>query len=39
MTFLVVGFHFNGTVVNGGKDVVFLETDPGTAFVVQATRI
>lgn len=39
MTFNVVGFHFNGTVVNGGKEVTFLETDPGTTFVVQAKRM
>lgn len=34
-----VGFHFNGTVINGGKEVVFLETDPGTTFVVRAKKI
>ena len=39
MIFDVVGFHFNGTVVNGGKEVSFLETDPGTTFVVKAKRI
>lgn len=39
MIFDAVGFRFNGTVVNGGKDVSFLETDPGTTFVVQATRM
>jgi hypothetical protein len=38
MYFDVVGFHFNGSVVNGGRDVLFLETDPGTTFVVQATK-
>ena len=39
MTFDVVGFHFNGTVVNGGKEVIFLETDPGTTFVVNAKKM
>jgi hypothetical protein len=39
MIFDVVGFHFNGTVVNGGKEVSFLETDPGTTFVVKAKRM
>jgi hypothetical protein len=38
MYFNGVGFHFNGTVVNGGRDVIFLETDPGTTFTVLATR-
>ncbi len=39
MTFDVVGFHFNGTVVKGGKEVSFLETDPGTTSIVQGTKI
>lgn len=34
-----VGFHFNGTVVSGGNQVLFLETDPGTTFVVTAKRM
>jgi hypothetical protein len=39
MTFDVVGFHFNGTVVNGGKELNFLETDAGTTFLVDAKKM
>ncbi len=39
MTFNGVGFHFNGTAVNGGKEAIFLETDPGTTFVVKAKKM
>lgn len=39
MLFDGVGFDFNGTVVKAGKEVLFLETDPGTTFVVQATKM
>ncbi|MBS1825905.1 MAG: hypothetical protein JST93_11335 [Acidobacteria bacterium] len=39
MTFDVVGFHFNGTVAASGDRVSFLETDPGTTFVVQAKKM
>lgn len=34
-----VGFRFIGTVVGRGDEVLFLETDPGTTFVVAATRM
>jgi hypothetical protein len=33
-----VGFNFSGTVVDGGREIVFVETDPGTALVVRARR-
>jgi hypothetical protein len=34
-----VGFNFLGTIVDGGNEVLFLETDPGTTFVVRARRM
>jgi hypothetical protein len=34
-----VGFTFLGTLVDGGSEVLFLETDPGTTFVVRAKRM
>lgn len=34
-----VGFRFIGTVVDGGDEALFLETDPGTTFVVRAKRM
>jgi hypothetical protein len=34
-----VGFHFAGTVVRGGDQILFLETDPGTSIVVKARRM
>ena len=39
MVLNVVGFHFNGTVVNNGAEVSFLETDPGATFVVKAKKM
>lgn len=39
MKFDVVGFQFNGTVTNGGREAFFLETDPGTTFLVKAKRM
>ncbi|MBL8219415.1 MAG: hypothetical protein JNL62_09300 [Bryobacterales bacterium] len=39
MNFEVVGFRFNGTVVNNGAEVQFLETDPGTTFLVKARKM
>lgn len=39
MTFDVVGFHFNGTAVNGGREVLFSETDAGTTFIVKAKKM
>jgi hypothetical protein len=32
------GFNFSGTVVDGGREVVFVETDPGTTPIVKARR-
>lgn len=34
-----VGFHFSGVVSNGGKDIGFVETDPGTTLLVKAKRM
>ncbi|MBL8177230.1 MAG: hypothetical protein JNK48_21325 [Bryobacterales bacterium] len=39
MNFEVVGFRFNGTVSNNGAEVQFLETDPGTTFLVKAKKM
>ena len=39
MVFDVVGFHFTGTVVASGREVIFSETDPGTTFVVTAKKM
>jgi len=39
MAFDDVGFHFKATVSDGGDDVRFLETDPGTTFVVHARKM
>jgi hypothetical protein len=39
MTFDVVGFTFNGMVADGGRQLLFVETNPGTTFVVKAKRI
>jgi hypothetical protein len=33
-----VGFTFNGTIVEGGKELLFIETDPGTTLTVRAKR-
>lgn len=33
-----VGFHFSGTIVDGGREIVFVETDPGTTLLVKARR-
>jgi hypothetical protein len=33
-----VGFSFNGTIVDGGREIVFIETDPGTTLLVRAQR-
>ena len=33
-----VGFNFAGTVVDGGREIVFVETDPGTTLLVRARR-
>jgi hypothetical protein len=34
-----VGFTFTVTIVNSGQDILFIETDPGTTLLVQATRL
>jgi hypothetical protein len=34
-----VGFTFGATIVDGGDEVVFVETDPGTTLIVRATRL
>lgn len=39
MVFDVVGFTFNGMVAAGGRQLLFVETNPGTTFVVKAKRI
>jgi hypothetical protein len=33
-----VGFNFAGTVVDGGREILFVETDPGTSLTVKARR-
>jgi hypothetical protein len=33
-----VGFTFAGVVVDGGREILFVETDPGTALIVTARR-
>lgn len=33
------GFTFSGSIVDGGRELRFVETDPGTALVVSAKRI
>jgi len=33
-----IGFNFSGTVVDGGREIVFVETDPGTTLIVKARR-
>jgi hypothetical protein len=33
-----VGFTFTGTVVDGGDELLFVETDPGTTLTVRAAR-
>ena len=33
-----VGFNFSGTIVDGGREIVFVETDPGTTLLVKARR-
>ncbi len=38
MNFDVVGFRFNAIIADGGREVQFLETDPGTTFVVKAKK-
>jgi hypothetical protein len=32
------GFNFSGTVIDGGQEIVFVETDPGTTLIVKARR-
>jgi hypothetical protein len=34
-----VGFTFNATIADGGDDVLFIETDPGTTLTVTAKKI
>ncbi|MFZ1494430.1 MAG: hypothetical protein WAU60_13595 [Candidatus Competibacter denitrificans] len=34
-----VGFTFDAMIVNNGKEILFIETDPGTALIVKATRL
>lgn len=34
-----VGFTFDAVIVNGGKEILFVETDPGTALIVKAKKI
>jgi hypothetical protein len=34
-----VGFTFRAIIVDGGKEIRFIETDPGTTFIVTAKRI
>jgi hypothetical protein len=34
-----VGFTFRAIIVDGGKEIRFIETDPGTTFIVVAKRI
>jgi hypothetical protein len=34
-----IGFHFNGVIANGGNEVAFIESDPGTTFVVKAKKM
>ncbi len=38
MNFDGVGFRFNAIIAGGGREVLFLETDPGTTFVVKAKK-
>jgi hypothetical protein len=33
-----VGFTFNATIVDEGREIVFIETDPGTTLIVRAKR-
>ncbi|HOM12077.1 MAG TPA: hypothetical protein PLB41_02025 [Rubrivivax sp.] len=33
-----VGFDFAGSVADGGREIVFVETDPGTTLLVRARR-
>ncbi|MFO1372741.1 MAG: hypothetical protein U1F42_10235 [Candidatus Competibacteraceae bacterium] len=34
-----VGFTFKAMIVNSGKEILFVETDPGTALIVKAKKI
>lgn len=34
-----VGFTFRAVIVDGGREILFVETDPGTALTVKARRI
>lgn len=34
-----VGFNFSGAITNGGKEIGFVETDPGTTLLVKAKRL
>jgi hypothetical protein len=34
-----VGFTFSATIVDGGDEIVFVETDPGTTITVRARRL
>lgn len=34
-----VGFTFRAVIVDGGKEIQFIETDPGTTFIVVAKRM
>ncbi|MQA30955.1 MAG: hypothetical protein GEU82_14170 [Luteitalea sp.] len=33
-----VGFNFTATIVGEGREIVFIQTDPGTTLIVRATR-
>lgn len=33
-----VGFHFSGVIVDGGREIRFVETDPGTTLIVKTRR-
>jgi hypothetical protein len=34
-----VGFTFNASIVDGGQELLFIETDPGTTLTVRAKRL
>jgi hypothetical protein len=34
-----VGFHFDAVIADGGQEITFFETDPGTTFVVKAKKM
>ena len=37
--FFDVGFNFTGAIVDGGQQLFFIETDPGTTLTVRARRL